>query len=135
MSHEVEVQVELDHYARLEELDAQLVKETQRQGCPRCGARLDRADFSRKPRGVPAEAEAFFERRYALCCSREGCRRRTLPPSVRFLGRIVYVARVVLATCLAEALARRWQKTRRIARWLGWWRAQFGRSRAPRQET
>jgi len=130
VSHEVEVQVELDPYAKLEELDAQLVRETQRQGCPSCGGRLDRADFPRKPRGLPAEAEVFFERRYALCCSREGCRRRTLPPSVRFLGRIVYVALAVLAACLSAALSRRWQETRRIARWLGWWRGQLGRSRA-----
>jgi len=32
----------------------------------------------------------------SLCCGREGCRRRTLPPSTLFLGRRVYWAGVIL---------------------------------------
>ena len=34
--------------------------------------------------------------RFSLCCGRAGCRRRVLPPSVRFWGRRVYWAPVVL---------------------------------------
>jgi hypothetical protein len=34
--------------------------------------------------------------RFSLCCGRDGCRRRVLPPSVRFWGRRVYWAPVVL---------------------------------------
>jgi len=34
--------------------------------------------------------------RFSLCCGREGCRRRVLPPSVRFWGRRVYWAPVIL---------------------------------------
>jgi hypothetical protein len=32
----------------------------------------------------------------SLCCGREGCRRRTLPPSCLFLGRKVYWGAIVL---------------------------------------
>jgi hypothetical protein len=39
--------------------------------------------------------------RFSLCCGRAGCRRRVLPPSVRFWDRRVYWAPVVL---LASAL-------------------------------
>ena len=34
--------------------------------------------------------------RFSLCCGRDGCRRRVLPPSVRFWNRRVYWAPVVL---------------------------------------
>jgi len=37
-----------------------------------------------------------FELRYSLCCGSEGCRRRVMPPSVRFWGRRVYWAPVVM---------------------------------------
>jgi hypothetical protein len=32
----------------------------------------------------------------SLCCSRDGCRRRMTPPSVRFLGRRVYLGAVLV---------------------------------------
>ncbi|WP_462271343.1 hypothetical protein [Desulfobacter sp.] len=54
------------------------------------------ANYWRKPRGGPPDLEKVFELRYSLCCGREGCRRRVMPPSVRFLGRRVYWAPVVL---------------------------------------
>ena len=41
----------------------------------------------RKPHGGPADLSETFSLRHSLCCGREGCRRRTLPPSVLFLGR------------------------------------------------
>jgi hypothetical protein len=117
-----------DIFARLHALDLELLESRRRQGCPHCGGRLDRADFARKVRGVPASAETWFETRFALCCSREGCRRRRLPPSVRFLGRKVYSAMSIVAACTAELSHRRWQEARRIGRWLAWWREAFGAS-------
>jgi hypothetical protein len=68
-------------------------------GCPYCGAALHAGDYPRKPRGVPRSLLGpAYERRLSLCCSREGCRRRVTPPSVRFFGRRVYLgALVVLA--------------------------------------
>ena len=34
--------------------------------------------------------------RLSFCCDREGCRKRVTPPSVRFLGRKVYLAAVMI---------------------------------------
>ena len=93
-------------------------------GCPHCGRRLDRSDFPRKPRGIPTAWEAAFSRRMSLCCSRDGCRKRLTPPSVRFLGRRVYAAFVVLvgglSVWLAATIARR-----TLLRWETWWRGRF----------
>ena len=62
-------------------------------GCCHCGGGpLYQADFSRKPRGVPEELEEKFSKRLSLCCGAEGCRKRTTPPSVCFLGRRAYIA-------------------------------------------
>jgi hypothetical protein len=72
--------------------------------------------------------DAFFERRFALCCAEEGCRRRVLPPSVRFLGRKVYALLAIAAACMAEIAHRQWQERRRIARWIAWWREVFATS-------
>lgn len=65
-------------------------------GLPFCGGPLHSADYERKPRGGPADLAEAFEVRLSLCCGRAGCRRRVLPPSVRFWGRRVYWAPVVL---------------------------------------
>jgi hypothetical protein len=74
---------------------------------------------------LPVSADPFFARRFGLCCSREGCRRRVLPPSVRFLGRKVYAGVALVVACLTQAVERHWQEARRIARWLRWWREIF----------
>ena len=126
MSHDDEGRGEL--FARLYALDEELAAHHREGGCPRCGGRLDRADFPRKVRGIPESAEPFFARRIGLCCAREGCRRRTLPPSVRFLGRKVYAAAAIVGACIAEAAYRDWKETRRVARWLAWWREVFASS-------
>jgi hypothetical protein len=56
-------------------------------------------------RGLMAAAAEAFTRRFSLCCGREGCRRRATPPSIRFLGRRVYVgAAVIIASVVALAM-------------------------------
>lgn len=65
--------------------DRDLAAEAREQGC-RCGGVLHRADYPRKPRGGPSDLGPDYGRRLSLCCAREGCRKRTTPPSVRFLG-------------------------------------------------
>jgi len=57
---------------------------------------LHYANYPRKPRGGPPDLDEVFEIRYSLCCGRDGCRRRVLPPSVRFWERRVYWAPVLL---------------------------------------
>ncbi len=119
-------------------IDQDLAQGVQGQGCGRCGGRLDRADYVRKPRGMPAELGAEHAVRRSFCCAAEGCRRRSTPPSVRFLGRRVYVGAAIIGiTALrpgaprGEARAlRAWLGVsgRTLARWRRWWREVFATS-------
>lgn len=119
-------------YRYLFELDQMIAADIQAAGCPHCGGRLHVSDYPRKPRGLRSVLDATYQRRLSLCCAREGCRRRTTPPSVRFLGRKVYLGvMVVLVTALSHGLSPKrrvklieqldlWPQT--IARWQRWWR-------------
>ena len=119
-------------------VDEDLARTSQAAGCRRCGGRLDRADYARKPRGVPPGLGSAHATRLSLCCAAEGCRRRTTPASARFLGRRVYVgAAIVGITALrpgarrAEARALRgWLgvSARTLVRWRRWWRDVFAAS-------
>lgn len=106
---------------------------------PFCGGPLHSAHYPRKPRGGPPELDEAFEERFSLCCGREGCRRRVLPPSVRFWGRRVYWAPVViLVTALRQglkpevtlqrlkALCGLWRST--VKRWERYFRELFAHS-------
>lgn len=117
-------------FQRLFELDEDELRKQQKAGCPRCGGRLDRADYARKPRGLPSQLglEPLFSVRFSLCCCREGCRRRLTPVSVRFLGRRVYVGVVVLlaaAVTLVAALLAYGVPRRTVQRWKHWWTRMF----------
>jgi hypothetical protein len=126
-------------YAVLARLDGEIAADVRLKGCPFCGGDLHSARYPRKPRGLPSELEDQFEFRWSFCCSREGCRRRTTPRSVRFLGRKVYVAAaVVLVTILRHGptparLARLRELTgvsaRTAARWRTWWQSVVPRTR------
>jgi hypothetical protein len=116
------------------EIDARIAAQVQRGACRFCGGRLHRGDYPRKPRGGwVGRAGETFGRRFSLCCSEEGCRRRATPPSVRFLGRRVYVSAVVVvasAAALLTATASQAVRSTGIAartarRWLRWWRGAF----------
>lgn len=137
-------------YRLLLQLDDDLAAEARRRGCA-CGDRLDSACYPRKPRGVPKELEDAYSCRHSFCCAKEGCRKRTTPPSFRFLGRKVFVgAVVVLVTVLRHGAtpARMAQlrelvgvSRRTVERWREWWQRDFvqsafwkaarGRLRAP----
>jgi hypothetical protein len=114
---------DINFFKQLADEDDRIAAQVKAGGCPECGGRLDRADYPRKPRGgdVGAAGEVL-DRRRSLCCAREGCRRRSTPPSLVFLGRRVYLAvTVVLAAwrttaCLSPA-------RRTVARWRGWFAA------------
>ena len=123
-----------EFFLLLVRLDEGVMRRVAAAGCPRCEGPLHRSDYNRKPRGallVPAGEE--FVRRFSLCCGREGCRRRATPPSVRFLGRRVYLgAAVIMASMVALALRSAGEIQRRTGvpsrttrRWLGWWQGPF----------
>ena len=129
-----EVDLGREFFTLLEELDEWVARRVAAEGCPKCDGPLHRGDYERKPRGaVIAPAGEAFVVRFSLCCGREGCRKRATPPSLRFLGRRVYLGVVVIvASLVAEALgaveaSRRATgvPSRTTRRWLGWWRGPF----------
>ena len=63
--------------------------------CRICGGALHSAPYDRKPRGGPAGLGQEYAERFSFCCAVDGCRKRATPPSLRFLGRKVYLATVV----------------------------------------
>src|SRR5580704_10726788 len=112
-------------------MDAAIVVRAAQEPCRDCGGPLHRGDYPRKPRGgLLATATEAFDRRFSLCCGRDGCRHRATPPSVRFLGRRAYLGAVVivasaiaLATMTARAVVRATGvPARTTRRWLRWWR-------------
>jgi hypothetical protein len=122
-------------YELLEKCDADLAGKCQQAGCLKCGGRLDRSDFQRKPRGGPEEAKEVETWRDSFCCDREGCRKRHTPPSVRFLGRKIYWGVVVvlmaamqhgLKPARVEVLRERLGiDGRTLERWRMWWLVTF----------
>lgn len=116
-------------FYRLEAIDRESARLVAAAGCPYCGGPLDRSDYERKPRGdvyIPATVKLPLCRS-SFCCRRDGCRRRTTPPSVIFLGRRVYLGAVVIvASALALLLQRAARPAtvvpaRTVARWGRWW--------------
>ncbi len=122
-------------YDQLLTIDQDLAAEAQAAGCRRCGGRLHSARYPRKPRGGPDTLGPDYATRLSFCCAAEGCRRRTTPPSVRYLGRRVYLgAVVVLVTALtsgrtprraAQLRALIGVSGRTLTRGRTWWREGF----------
>ena len=125
-------------YEALSRIDVELMTKVQRARCPLCGGTLNRADYPRSPRGGPPGLDPSYWRRLGLCCSAEGCRRRSTPPSVRFLGRRVYLGAVVVLACvfeggltskrLAVLRAELGVSRRTVLRWRRWWLEDFASS-------
>ena len=114
-------------------IDQDLAETARKTACP-CGGRLHSANYRRKPRGADHLPEPY-QRRLSFCCDRDGCRQRVTPPSVRFLGRKVYLGAVVILVAamrqgssprrVAE-LSRLFGADRRtIARWQVFWQEHF----------
>jgi len=115
-------------------VDEDLAETARKEGCP-CGGRLHCAHYPRKPRGGPDKLPESYQLRLSFCCDRDGCRKRTTPPSVRFLGPKVYLAVVVILVAAMRhgptprrlrQLSEHFGADRRtIARWQTFWRAIF----------
>jgi hypothetical protein len=103
--------------------------------CRLCGGALHSGSYARKPRGGPAGISEAYRQRFSFCCAVDGCRKRITPPSLRFLGRHVYLATVVTlisALMLGTTPARLVRLSaalgidrRTLARWRTWWRSTF----------
>jgi hypothetical protein len=120
-------------FTLLLQIDRELAAQTQADGCA-CSGPLHRADYPRKPRGCPPELRSSVDRRFSFCC--HTCRKRTTAPSVRFLGRRVYLALVVVlsssrhagsnsAARLVAELGIAWHT---LQRWRAWWQEAFTRT-------
>lgn len=119
-------------YEHLVRIDADTAGRAQAAGCP-CGDVLHVAHFPRKPRGGRhwRELGADYATRWSYCCARDGCRKRTTPPSVRFLGRRWYLGVVVLLAGVlvhgvtgyrVKGIAAHLRIPRRtLERWRVWW--------------
>jgi hypothetical protein len=113
----------------LSRIDAELAAETQRAGCRRRAGRLHVADFPRKPRGCPAAVVKEYSRRFSFTCGR--CDLRATSPSVRFLGRRVYVAVTLMLSSPPAGSASRQLGTllslsrRTVLCWRRWWTQEF----------
>jgi hypothetical protein len=124
-------------FARLEKVDEAVAAAVAAGGCRHCAGPLHRGDYRRKPRGaLVATAGEAFTTRHSLCCGRRGCRKRALPPSLRFLGRRVYLEVVVIVASMAAqtmcaaraAVAATGVPARTLGRWGCWWRETFPRT-------
>jgi len=115
-------------------VDEDLAEETRKQGCP-CGGRLHSANYQRKPRGTPSQLPEPQRLRLSFCCDRDGCRKRATPRSVRFLGRKVYLAAIVIVVSamrqgptprrVRELSKRFGADESTITRWQTFWREHF----------
>lgn len=130
---------ESSFFLLLLQFDRDLAEEYRGKRCVVCGGRLDRSAYVRKPRGGPPELGEDYAVRESFCCAVEGCRRRLTPPSLRFLGRRVYLgAVVVLVSAMVHGVTEKRASSmhelcgvsvRTLRRWRKWWREQFVHTR------
>ena len=124
-------------------IDDDLAAGCRAAGCAHCGGVLHAARFRRKPRGRPCGLGDGYDQRFSFCCAMRECRKRATPPSLRFLGRKVYLACVVTVVSALQygATAARLRRLsqalgidrRTVARWRGWWLQTFAAGRFWRQ--
>jgi len=123
----------------LHHIDIDLADQQQKAGCPYCGSPLHYSNYKRQPRGGPDLPESLYTR-LSFCCSKENCRRRTLPKSTLFMDRRVYFRVVILIiTTLNQNKPQEYSKNllsnlleasrKTITRWLAYFREIFPRSR------
>jgi len=125
-------------YFLLNQIDTDLSEAYRIQRCPDCGGPLHRSYYERKPRGGPELPQELCERK-SLCCGRQGCRHRLLPPSCLFMGRRVYWGLAILLVmtirqnrpegCYTKRLVDQFGITRKtFFRWVKYYRDIFPES-------
>jgi len=120
-------------------LDLELARSCRQSGCWFCGCRLHVSNYPRKPRGVPASYQERYDQRLSFTCAE--CDRRCTPPSVRFFGRIRFVAGIpiLIAALMRGPSERRCRQLEQCfgvrlsvstwQRWRRWWRERFRATR------
>jgi hypothetical protein len=115
----------------LQRCDDDLAAECRAGGCPRCHGVLHSARYPRKPRGCREQLSPEYGWRSSFCCAERDCRQRATPPSLRFLGRKVYLGAVVVLIaalrCGPTPARMRYLEElvgvsrRTVGRWRRWW--------------
>lgn len=117
----------------LSRIDREFAAEVQAGRCPGCSGPLHVSDYPRKPRGCPAVVREEYSRRLSFTCGR--CDARSTSPSVRFAGRRVYLAVVLMLRSPAgnssgQELCDQFSiPARTLKRWRSWWREDFPSTR------
>ena len=122
-------------HALLLTFDRDLADTARCAGCALCNGVLHSARYRRKPRGRLCQLGEEHDWRFSFCCTVDGCRKRATPPSLRFLGRKVYLAAMVMLIAIMRqgATAARMRQLsglagvdrRTVERWRVWWRDIF----------
>ena len=113
----------------LTRIDEEFAAATRLGRCPGCQGPLHVADYPRKPRGCPAAVREDYSWRLSFTCGR--CDARSTSPSVRFAGRRVYLAVVLMLVsppggASGQALCDLFSvPARTLKRWRTWWREDF----------
>jgi hypothetical protein len=115
--------------------DRDLADTARFEGCARCRGVVHSAPYWRKPRGRRCRLGREHDQRFSFCCAVDGCRSRATPPSLRFLGRKVYLAATVVLIAIMQhgTTDRRMRELtaligvsrRTVERWCKWWRKYF----------
>ena len=115
--------------------DADIAEAARAGRCTLCGGALHSACYARKPRGRLCRLGPEHDRRLSFCCAVDGCRSRATPPSLRFLGRKVYLGAIVVLVAIMRhgVTASRMERLsqvvgvdrRTVDRWRAWWRGGF----------
>lgn len=120
-------------------LDVELARSCRQSGCWFCGDRLHVSNYARKPRGVPPPFQNHYDQRLSFTCG--NCKCRCTPPSVRFFGRVRFVAGlpILIAALMRGPSERRCRQLARCfgvrlsistwQRWRRWWRERFTATR------
>lgn len=112
------------------QLDQRIADLVRLLGCPHCGCKLHVANYPRKPRGVHRDLLGpEYTLRLSFCCS--ACHKRTTPPSLRFLGRKVYLGSIITLLSAGDDGLEREQRhalldeldvsAQTLYRWRQWW--------------
>ena len=115
--------------------DTDIADAARAERCEHCGGVLHSSKYRRKPRGRACKLGPEHDQRFSFCCAVDGCRSRETPPSLRFLGRKVYLASIVVLIAIMQhgATASRVRQLsaeigvdrRTVERWRRWWRDSF----------
>jgi hypothetical protein len=122
-------------YTLLLAFDRDLADAARSAGCAWCSGAVHSAHYWRKPRGRGCAVGPEHDQRFSFCCAVDGCRSRATPPSLRFLGRKVYLATIVVLVSMMQhgVTERRMRQLseavgvdrRTVMRWRLWWREDF----------